>query len=297
MAGIHNRKLVITGASGLLGNEIVELAKNDYVLQPLHNTNPLHPNSRKLDIANPLEVMDLLARFKPDWVVHTASETNVDKCESQREHAWKVNVEGTRNIAIACKKTNSKLICISTDYVFDGKRGNYKECDKPNPVNYYGVTKLEAEKEAANHCPDFAILRTSVLYGWHPTKLNFATWIVNQLKHGKEISVVEDHYNTPTYARNLAEMIMESIRRDLQGVYHASGSERISRCEFAKQVAEAFNLDPHLIKPTKMNQLTTWKARRPSDSSLNTDKIQKQLKAKPLDITEGLNKMREEVHK
>lgn len=290
-------ELLVTGASGLLGNRIVDLAKNDHTIIPLHKTKPLHSNSIKLDITNLSDALSLFNKLKPNAVIHTASETNVDKCETEREHAWKVNVEGTRNIALACAKTNAKLVYISTDYVFDGEKGNYKEEDKPNPINYYGLTKLEGEKQVAQHCRNYAILRTSVLYGWHPWKQNFTTWTINQLKQNKEITVVEDHYNTPTLVDNLAEMALEVVEKDLQGLLHASGSERISRYEFAKQIAKTFNLNPHLIRPTRMSQLTTWTAKRPKDSSLNTSKIQKQLKTKPLNITEGLERMLKEHEK
>jgi dTDP-4-dehydrorhamnose reductase len=286
---------LVTGASGLLGNRIVEHAKNDYTVIPIHKTKPLNSNSLKLDITDATEASNLLNKLKPDVVIHTASETNVDKCEIEKEQAWKINAEGTRNIAEACQKVNAKLVYISTDYVFDGEKGLYDEEDKPNPVNYYGLTKLEGEKQVIEHCKNYAILRTSVLYGWHPWKRNFATWAINKLKQQQKITVVEDHYNTPTLADNMAEMAIEVAERDLRGLYHASGSKRISRYEFAKQIARAFDLNSNLIKPVKMSQLTAWTAKRPKDSSLNTGKIQKQLKTKPLNITEGLNKMKEEM--
>ena len=290
-------KLLVTGASGLLGHKIVGLAKEGYTVVPSHNTRSLHPNSLKLDITSLNETRKLFDKLKPTAVVHTASETNVDRCETEREHAWKVNVEGTYNIALACAKTNTKLVHISTDYVFDGEKGNYNEEDKANPINYYGLTKLEGEKQVAKNCKNYAILRTSVLYGWHPWKQNFATWTINQLKQNKELTVVEDHYNTPTLADNLAEMALEIAVKDLQGLFHASGSERINRYEFARQIAETFNLNPHLIKPIKMSQLTMWKAKRPEDSSLSTEKIKRQLRTKPINITEGLRKMLEEHEK
>jgi dTDP-4-dehydrorhamnose reductase len=285
----------VTGASGLLGNKVVELAKSYHTVASLHNTKPLQSNSLKIDITDAIEVLSLFNRLKPTVVIHTASKTNVDKCETEKERAWKTNVEGTRNIAEACQKVNAKLIAISTDYVFDGEKGLYNEEDKPNPVNYYGLTKLEGEKQVINYCENYAILRTSVLYGWHPWKQNFATWIINKLKQRQEITVVEDHYNTPTLADNLAEMALEVAEKDLRGVYHASGNERISRYEFAKQIAETFNLNSSLIKPVKMSQVAAWIAKRPRDSSLDSGKIQKKLKMKPLNITEGLNKMKEEM--
>jgi dTDP-4-dehydrorhamnose reductase len=289
------QKLLITGTSGLLGNNIVEVAKHSYKVIPTYNTKPLHSNSLKLEITNLNEALSIFNKLEPNIVIHTASETNVDKCETEKEHAWKTNVEGTRNIAEACQEVNAKLVYISTDYVFDGEKGLYNEEDKPNPVNYYGLTKLEGEKQVIEYCKNYAILRTSVLYGWHPWKQNFATWIINKLKRQQEITVVKDHYNTPTLADNLAEMSVEVTKKDLRGLYHASGSKRISRYEFAKQIAKTYNLNADLIKPVKMSQLTAWIAKRPRDSSLNTSKIQKQLKTKPLNITEGLNKMKQEM--
>jgi len=295
MLDTYKRRLLVTGASGLLGNRIVALAKRDYTVVPLHNTKPLHSHSLKLDITDAIEIFNFFNKLKPAIVIHTASETNVDKCETKKEHAWKVNVEGTNNISEACKKVDAKLIYISTDYVFDGRKGDYKEDDTPNPINYYAVTKLEGEKQVIQNCKNFAILRTSVLYGWHPLKRNFATWVINELKQNKEITVVEDHYNTPTLADNLAEMAIEAIPKDLQGVYHACGSERIGRYEFARQIARAFDLNQNLIRPIKMEQLTAWIAKRPRDSSLNTNKIRGQLEAKPLNITEGLDRMKKEA--
>jgi dTDP-4-dehydrorhamnose reductase len=289
------QRILITGASGLLGSKIIKVAKNSYEVIPSHNAKSLHLNSLKLDVTEAVEVLNLLDKLKPDAVVHTASETNVDKCELEKEKAWKINADGTRNIAEACQKVNAKLVYISTDYVFDGEKGLYDEEDKPNPVNYYGLTKLEGEKQVIGHCENYAILRTSVLYGWHPWKQNFATWVINQLKQDKGINVVDDHYNTPTLADNLAEIAIEVAEKDPRGLYHASGRERISRYEFAKQIAKTYNLNADLIKPAKMRQLTGWIARRPRDSSLNTSKIQKQLKTKPLNITEGLDKMKQEM--
>ncbi len=287
--------LLVTGASGLLGSKVVKLAKRKYEVTPTHNTRSLQPDSITLDITNQNQVSKIFDQLKPEIIMHTASETNVDKCEMQKQQAWKINTEGTRNIALACSKIGAKLVYISTDYVFNGEKGNYTEQDEPNPINYYGVTKFEGERQIISHCQNYVILRTSVLYGWHPWKQNFVTWIINTLKQNKELTVVEDHYNTPTLADNLAEMALEAVQKDLRGVYHASGSQRISRYEFAKQIAKAFNLDQNLVKPMKMSQLTAWIAKRPRDSSLNTDKIQKQLKTKPLNITEGLDRMKDEA--
>ena len=288
------KRLLITGANGLLGNKAVVLASRNYEVMPLHHAKPLHDNSLEVDIVNKEQVLSIFRKLRPNAVIHAAAETNVDKCETQKERALNVNVKGTQNVAEACDEVGAKLVHISTDYVFDGEKGHYKEEDKPNPISYYGLTKLEGERQVVAHCRNYVILRTSVLYGWHPWKQNFATWVISQLRQNKEISVVEDHYNTPTLADNLAEMILQALQRDLKGLYHASGSERISRYEFAKKIAESFQLDSNLIKPAKMSQLAAWIAKRPRDSSLSTDKIRKQLRTRPLNITEGLNRMKTE---
>jgi len=294
MSDNHKGRLLITGASGLLGSKLQKIAEGKFNLILLHNTRPLSPNSLELDITNQKEVTKLFNDLKPEIVIHTASETNVDKCELQKEHAWKINVEGTHNVTRACKEIDAKLVYISTDYVFDGEKGNYKEEDKPNPISYYGITKLEGENQVIQNCNDHVILRTSVIYGWHQWKQNFATWVINQLRQNKEITVVDEHHNTPTLADNLAEMTIEALRSDLHGLYHASGIEKISRYDFAIQIAKTFHLDLNLIKPIKMSQLAAWVAKRPKDSSLNTDKIQKHLKTKPLNITDGLNIMKQQ---
>jgi len=291
------RRLLVTGASGLLGSRIVEIAREDYDVIPLHNTKPLHPDSLKLDITNRKEVFNLFRKTKPDVLIHTAAETNVDKCETQRKLAWKINVEGTRNVAEACSEANAKMVYVSTDYVFNGEKGLYIEEDAPNPINHYGITKLEGEDQVKKTCKTHVILRTSVLYGWHPYKRNFAMWVINSLKQKKKISIITDHFNTPTLADNLAEMTIEAVQKDLQGLYHASGSQRISRYEFAQQIIKTFNLNQCLIKPIRMNQITAWTAKRPKDSSLNVNKIKGLLKTKTLNICEGLEKMKESANR
>ncbi len=289
------RKLLVTGASGLLGNWAVALAERDYQVTPTDIIEPPFPNAVKADLTEAEGVRRLFLNLKPDVVIHTASETNVDRCETERERAWKINVEGTRNIAEGCMETGAKLVCISTDYVFDGEKGLYDEEDAPNPIDFYGLTKLEGEKQAMKRLKNCTVLRTSVLYGRHPVKQDFATWVINKLKQQQEITVVDDHFNSPTLAENLAEMALEVAALDLQGLFHTSGCERISRYEFARRIAETFKLDSSLIKPIKMSELKAWIAKRPRDSSLSTKKIQQQLKTKPLSINEGLGKLKEEM--
>jgi len=288
-------KILITGTSGLLGSKIVEKAIGHYKVIPTYGTKPLFPNSVETNITDESDVLLVFNKFRPDIVIHTAAETNVDRCEVDREHARKVNAEGTGNIARICNKMGAKIVYVSTDYVFGGEKGLYTEEDEPNPISYYGLTKLEGEKYVAEICEDHVIVRTSVLYGWHPWKPNFVKWVIKSLRERKQISVVNDHFNSPTLADNLAEVMLGIIEKDLKGLYHTAGRERINRFEFTLKIAETFGLDSSLIKPTKMSELKTWVAKRPRDSSLCVDKIQKELKTKLLNVKEGLRTMKEKM--
>lgn len=289
------QKFLVTGTSGLLGSRIVEQTEEHYDIIPTYRTKPFLPNSVRMDITAEDNVQRVFSNFKPDTVIHTAAETNVDKCEVSKKHAWKVNVEGTKNVANMCNKIGAQILYISTDYVFDGEKGLYTEEDDPNPINYYGLTKLEGEKYITKTCKDYVIIRTSVLYGWHPWKSNFLKWVIKSLEENRRINVVKDHYNSPTLADNLAVVILEIIEKDLKGLYHTAGSERINRFEFALEVAKNFDLDSRLIKPIKMSELKAWAAKRPRDSSLRIDKIQKRIKTKLLNVNDALKKLKEKA--
>ena len=284
------RRLLVVG-SGLLGNNLAKIAINEFTEFTTYNEHPLDIEGCKsyyLNIANRMDVKTLIQKLNPDYIIHTAALTNVDHCERDKRLAWNINVEGTKHIAEPAQKIDAKLIYISTDYVFDGNEGMYKEDAPTNPIDYYGETKLEGEK-VVKGLRDYIIVRPSVLYGWNPIKLNFVTWVMQGLKKGKVITIVKDQLNTPTLADNLAELILELIERDETGIFHISGSERINRYDFAIKIAEIFNLNKDLIKPITSDQLN-WIANRPMDSSLDVSKISR-IK-KPLNIEEALTKMR-----
>jgi len=289
-------KVLVTGANGLLGSKLVEALSTSYEVFPTDNAQAVYSKSMRMDIADANEVLEIFSEVRPDAVIHAAAETNVDKCETDRGLAWRVNAEGTRNISQACAKIEAKLIYMSTDYIFDGEKGLYTEYAQANPLNYYGLTKLKGEEFVRELCHDYVIARTSVLYGWHPRKLNFATWVIDSLKDGKRISVVNDHYNSPTLSDNLAEMIQRALKVHLSGVYHMAGGERISRYNFALKIAEMFDLDKALISPMKVADLEAWIAKRPRDSSLCVDKIRKEVGIEPLNLDEALRRMKKGEH-
>lgn len=277
------RKAIVTGSSGLLGRKLMSELGREYTCVGVSKSGE---NGLKVDISQ--EAMyNLILKENPEIIFHTAAVSDVDYCEVNQKQAWETNVKGTENIIKACERTGAKLIYISSDFVFDGVKGMYKEEDDTNPVNYYGKTKLEAEKVTQHSSLEYVIARPSVIYGGGQRK-KFLAWIVGSLKGGEKITVVDDHYNTPTLVDNLVEMILRLI--DENGVYHTSGSERINRYEFARKIARAFGLDESLIIPIKMQQLKQ-SAKRPEDTSLDTTKIG-QLGVKPLNIAEALDTLR-----
>jgi dTDP-4-dehydrorhamnose reductase len=268
----------------------VSALSGDYEVVGIDKHVPEGQRDLAVDITQKEHTLESIANVAPSVIVHTAAETNVDRCETERELARRINVDGTANIADACVRAGAKLILVSTDYVFDGNKGNYAETDKPNPISFYGLTKLEAERIAASTSPKSLIVRTSVLYGWHPTKLNFATWVLKGLRERRTLKVVNDHINSPTFADNLADAIRKAIRYDSQGILHIAGSERISRFDFARKMARQFDLDESLLVPVEMKDLN-WIARRPRDSSLNVGKAEKELGIELFGVDRGLEEM------
>ncbi|MFH1721038.1 MAG: dTDP-4-dehydrorhamnose reductase, partial [Candidatus Altiarchaeota archaeon] len=234
------------------------------------------------------KTMDLIEKISPDYVVHAAALTNVDYCEGHPDEAAAINAEGTRNVALGCKKVSAKMAYVSTDFVFDGKKGEYIEENEVNPQSLYAKSKLLGELALQEVGIDYVIGRTSVLYGWHPRNFNFVMWVIEKLEKEEEITIVTDQFNSPTLADNLAEMLLDM--RDKSGLYHTCGSERISRYDFAQKIAEVFELDENLIKPITSESLIQA-APRPMDSSLSVLKAQKELGVKALNIYEGLQKM------
>jgi dTDP-4-dehydrorhamnose reductase len=291
-------KLLITGASGLFGSKLSEIAttRNYEVYAGYLQDSPVYGTPIQFDVSDKNKVEVVFRKVSPEVVVHAATLTDVDKCEVNKKLAWKINVEGTKNIAEVARKSRAFFVYISTDYVFNGEAGLYKETDMPDPVNYYGLTKLKAEELVGDLLNECCIERASVIYGSTPAagKINFALWLLNKLKRSEQVSIVTDQWNSPTLNSNMAEMTLEIIERKLTGTFHVSGATRVSRYDFAKLVAQTFNLDPNLINPVTSAEFL-WVAKRPRDSSLDTSKAQRILKNKPLQINHALESMKQEL--
>lgn len=291
-------KILVTGASGLLGSKVIQLALNRghevYAVYKEHIVNLGVPI--KLDLTEYEKLQKVIFEKRPDVIIHAAAYTDVDGCELNRDLAWKVNAEATKYLAMASTSIESHLIYVSTDYVFDGVKGLYKEEDNPNPINYYGYTKLKGEEFVKEYANKWCIARTSVIYGWGPThKQNFATWLVNNLREKKEVKVLIDQYVSPTLNTNLAEMLLEIAERKITGIFHTAGANRVSRYEFAIKLSQVFNLNKNLIKPIKIDEMQ-WKAKRPRDSSLDVSKAQTLLNKKPRELNQALDTMKDELN-
>lgn len=290
-------RFLVTGGSGLLGSAIAAHSiRSGYdVFSGYHQHQTIEVNPVPLDITNPKAVDDAFMKVKPDIVIHSAAMTHVDRCEENPRLATLINVEGTRNVANEARKYGSYLVYVSTDYVFSGEKGNYKETDEPGPINHYGVTKLEGEKIVSSY-PNHCIVRPSVIYGSKPAagKDNFVLWVINQLRIGKPIQILNDQVVSPTLNTNLAEMINEIAETRLTGIYHLSGATAISRYNFTLKIAEEFNLDQGLITPITTDNMH-WAAKRPMNSSLDVTKASNTLKKRPMDIDQALHNLSVEI--
>lgn len=254
-----------------------------------HNP-PMHGVAVKIDLRNLSSLVEAVKDVAPDIIIHTAALTDVDLCETDKDLAYMMNAQATKTLAESAREVGAFTVYTSTDYVFDGSRGMYKEDDATDPVNYYGCSKLKGE----SYCD--AVARTCVIYGSRPAsgKVNFALWIIERLRKGESMKVVTDQYITPTLNTNLALMVLELAERKLGGIYHLAGATRISRYDFAVDLANTFGLDEDLIIKSKMSEMK-WAAKRPDDSSLDTSKAFRYLRAKPWGIEEALRTLKAEI--
>jgi dTDP-4-dehydrorhamnose reductase len=295
-------KLLIVGSTGLVGSKVASVAAphgfEAYNTQ--HSRKSLTSDFVELDITNRDATLALVKKIRPRVIINTAAVTNVDYCENHMEEAQKVNVEGVRNLAEAAGETQSRLIQISTDYVFDGRIGHYEEADTPNPVQYYGKTKLEAEKIVAN-LPSFAIARPSVIFGWAPTHfggepgpskpMNFAMFVLDRLKRHEPVKAVRDQYASPMFADNLAEALLRLAKSRENGIFHTAGRSCLSRYEFAIKLAEIFGYSTKQVEPVYASEFKQV-AQRPRNSCLRIDKAQRLLGMSLFTPEQGINEMK-----
>jgi dTDP-4-dehydrorhamnose reductase len=289
-------RVLVIGA-GLLGSRIIEQLSGDCEIHGADVDNSLGElgcEFHTLDITDRNAVSSLIGSVRPAAVFHTAAITNVDRCEVDKNLALRVNGTASGHIALACAKVNAYLCYISTDYIFDGKKGNYREDDPPKPLSAYGESKLlgETEVRCLGDRWKWVIARSSILYGAYRKRFNFATWIIDELRSGHPIRVVTDQTGSPTLADDLAGAVLDLWRNGRTGIYNVAGREPISRYDFALRVCEVFGLDRALVTPVRTGELRQ-RAQRPENSSLDVSKVELALGRNMLDVRGGLQGMKE----
>lgn len=285
------KSILIIGGSGFVGSVFTKYFSQKYSIHVTYNKNKPYfdiPSSKIDLIENKQEIQDLILTLKPDIIFHTVAYPSVDFCEQNHELTDDLHVNSIRKISDVAKMVNSKLIFLSTDAVFNSMdKIKFNEDDKTNPINYYGKSKLSAEKIVLNSSEQNIVLRTSVIYGWHE-KSRFTNWIISSLENSKIVDPFIDQYNTPTLVDDLVKSIQYIIEKNISGLFHATGKTCLNRYEFALIIADIFNLNQNLIKSvTKLEKKQD--APRPFNSCLDSSKLEDFLEFEFSDIKKGVN--------
>jgi dTDP-4-dehydrorhamnose reductase len=288
-------RILVTGSNGLLGQKLSLLISNQpaqHLIATARGKSVIKLTNGEyhtLDVTEPHAVMEVIQRTKPDVIINTAAMTLVDKCELEQEACWTANVKSVENLVKACEATHTHLVHVSTDFIFDGTHGPLGEDAKPNPINFYGKSKLAAEEVIQSSKVDYCIARTVLVYGITADmgRSNIVLWVKESLEQGKTIQVVNDQFRTPTLAEDLALGCFLAATKKAKGIYNISGSDFITPFDIAIKTADFFKLDKSLIKPANS---TTFKqpATRPLITGFIIDKAREDLSYKPHTFDEGL---------
>ena len=295
-------KILVTGSNGLLGQKLTALLQQQPDVQLIATARgnsvvditrgEYHP----MDVTTAADVDAVIGKVRPDVVIHGAAMTNVDHCEQQREACWKANVTAVEHIIAACTRYNSRLIHVSTDFIFDGSHGPLDETEAPAPINYYGESKLAAEKLVQESKLSWAILRTVLVYGItnDMSRSNIVLWVKNSIEQGKTINVVNDQWRTPTLAEDLAMGCFLAAKKKATGIYHISGKDFLSPYDIAIKTADYFKLDKSFIKATDSTQFKQ-PAARPLTTGFIIDKARKDLGYEPHSFEEGIGVLASQI--
>ena len=287
-------RVLITGASGLLGSNLALVLNERFEIIGTYNQHPLcldNCDIVSVDITQADKTWAIIRQVEPHVVIHCAAETRVDYCEEHPEEAFRVNVEGTENVAKGAAHVGAKFVYISTDSVFDGREGMYSEVSSPNPLNVYARTKLAGEGVLKQHVMDHLIVRTNI-YGWNARpKFSLAEWILDRLDQCQTVPGFADIYFCPILVNDLAEVLVDMIKADLRGLYHVVASERCSKLDFARKLCKMLDRDAALVRPANSDE-AGFKARRPKDTSLDVKKVTQVLGGPMPGIMDGLLRFR-----
>lgn len=297
------KKVIITGSNGLLGQSLLKLLlnyKDDFEVfgfsKDKNRSGRQDFTYVSIDITNQENLKNTIHNIKPDFIINTAAMTQVDVCENNKEACDLLNVSVVKWLTEISSVLKIHLIHLSTDFIFDGKKGYYKETDTPNPLSYYGLSKLKAEEILINSNIDFSILRTILVYGkvFEMSRSNIVLWVKSSLEQGKEITIVDDQFRMPTFVDDLALACKITMDKNAKGIYHISSNKLLSVYEIAQQVAQVFELDKRLIKPISSTTLNQT-APRPPKTGFDLTKTNKELEFYPKSFTEDLQRFKEKL--
>ena len=298
------KKILITGSNGLLGQKLIHLIldhSSHRILATSKGENRIESRAdfsfTSMDITDKENVINVIADFNPDVIINTAAMTNVDACESNKDECIAMNVNGVKNLVNACLAHNIHLIHLSTDFVFDGESGPYKEDDVPCPLSFYGQSKYDAEQLIINSgLKNWSIARTIIIYGIveNMSRSNVVLWAKSALEKGSAINIVDDQFRSPTYANDLAKGCLLIAEKEKNGIFHLSGKDTMSILELVETVADFYELEKSNINPIKTSSLNQA-AKRPPITGFILDKANKELGYFPLSFKEGLKALREEL--
>ena len=286
-------KILVTGGSGMLGYNLLRQASRQHAVWGSYHTREMRMEGCQmfpLDLTSAERTKANIISIGPEVFVHTAALTDVDECEREPERARKINAEGTAVLAEIAEELGARFVYISTDYVFDGVKGDYSEDDSPHPVNSYGATKLAGEDAVRQRCSNALILRTSIFGFKIPPTTGLMETLVNSLLNGQSITRFADQFATPIYVGQLSGLILKLLETDVSGLFHAGGGEKLTRFEFAKYVAELFSLDSAKIQPVPFRQIDGL-APRPRDSSLVSGRLRDLLGVQLPGIKHGMERL------
>lgn len=282
-------KALVIGASGLVGRALGRVLESERIekLGTFH-THPA-PGLAPLDITDQGAVRALVSRYQPTVVFLSGALTAVDYCEHHVQECWRINVEGSRHVGQAAAEARAKLVFYSSEYVFDGTAGPYREDDPICPQGVYARSKAAAEEAIRRATPDHLIVRTTVVFGWDRASRNFAMQVWQRLSAGERMRVPSDQIGNPTLADFLAEASVQLARRDVREIVNVVGRDRVPRTEFAVRLARRLGLDPDLIDSVTTAELGQI-APRPLNAGLHTDKVTSILGAPAMGIDEALDR-------
>ncbi len=299
------KKILITGSNGLLGQKLVELltqTATHHIVATARGENRLPFTDgyeyQSMDITNREQVQEVIAKVKPNVIIHTAAMTNVDQCETEKTSCWAQNVSSVEYLVDACEKIDCFLLHVSTDFIFDGKSGPYKEDAEANPISFYGWSKYAAEKVVSNSNIRWAIARTVLVYGiaHDMSRTNIILWVKKSLEDGKNIKVVTDQWRTPTLAEDLAKGCTLIAEKEAEGIFNISGKDFLTPYEMAIMTADYFKLDKSLISQADSTTFSQ-PAKRPPRTGFDLSKSQQVLDYQPVSFMEGIEVLARQISK